>query len=137
MNFLRRLLSFIVLGMAINSHAAADLRIGMIGLDTSHVTAFTAVLNDPNNPNHIPGARVVAAFKGGSPDIEASASRVEGYTRELREKYGVTIYDSIEELCRNVDAVMLESVDGRPHLAHARPGIRARKPLYKIGRPHV
>lgn len=110
--------------------SAADLRIGMIGLDTSHVTAFTKVLNDPADKNHIPGARVVAAFKGGSLDIESSHTRVEGYTKELQEKWGVRIYDSIEELCRNVDAVMIESVDGRPHLDQAKPVIKAQKPLF-------
>lgn len=115
---------------AVATLAAAELRIGMIGLDTSHVTAFTKLLNDPNDPNHVPGGRVVAGFSGGSPDIESSRTRVEGYTKELREKWGVQIYDSIEALCAAVDAVMLESVDGRPHLAQARPVIAARKPLF-------
>ncbi|HLF95136.1 MAG TPA: hypothetical protein VJB14_16830 [Planctomycetota bacterium] len=50
------------------------LRLGIIGLDTSHVVAFTQVLNDEKNANHVPGARVVAAFKGGSPDVESSAT---------------------------------------------------------------
>jgi hypothetical protein len=109
---------------------AADLRIGLIGLDTSHVVAFTSRLNNPEDKNHVPGARVVAAFKGGSPDIESSASRIEGFTKTLVEQYGVTIYDSIEELCRHVDAVMIESVDGRPHLEQARPVFKARKPLF-------
>jgi predicted dehydrogenase len=120
----------IVLSMTLAANAADDLKVGMVGLDTSHATAFTALLNDPKNPNHIPGARVVAAFKGGSPDIESSWSRVEGYTRELREQYGVTVYDRIEDMCRHVDAVMLESVDGRPHLEQARIVIQARKRLY-------
>ncbi len=110
--------------------SAADLRLGLIGLDTSHVTAFTEILNNPAAKDHVPGARVVAGFKGGSPDIESSWSRVDEYTRTLQEKYGVKIYDTIEELCRNVDAVLLESVDGRPHLAQARPVIAAGKPLY-------
>ena len=109
---------------------AGDLRIGLIGLDTSHVTAFTAVLNDTNQPNHVAGGRVVAAFKGGSPDLESSWSRVDGYARELQDKFGVMLYDSIDEMCQHVDAVMLESVDGRPHLRQARPVIGARKPLY-------
>jgi predicted dehydrogenase len=78
----------------------------------------------------VKGARVVAAFKGGSPDIESSWSRVEEYTRTLREKYGVRIYDSIPEMCRDVDAVLLESVDGRPHLEQVRPVIAAGKPVY-------
>ncbi|KAB2668300.1 MAG: gfo/Idh/MocA family oxidoreductase [Verrucomicrobia bacterium] len=109
---------------------AADLRLGLVGLDTSHVTAFTEILNDPSAKGHVEGARVVAAFKGGSPDIPSSASRVDGYTKTLVEKHGVKIYDSIEAMCRDVDAVLIESVDGRPHLAQAKPVIAARKPLY-------
>lgn len=112
------------------SAAAADLRVGMIGLDTSHVTAFAKIMNDPAQKDFVPGARVVAAFKGGSPDIESSISRVDGYTKELVEKYGVELYPTIEELCQNVDAVMLMSVDGRPHLWQAIPVIQAGKPLY-------
>lgn len=112
------------------SSTAADLRIGLIGLDTSHVIAFTKILNDPNQKDHVAGARVVAAFKGGSPDIEDSASRIENYTRELTDTYGVKLYPTIEEMCQNVDAVMLESVDGRPHVWQAIPVIQAGKPLY-------
>lgn len=110
--------------------SAADLRIGMIGLDTSHVPAFTEILNNPENKKHVAGAKIVAAFKGGSPDIESSATRVDGFTKTLVEKYGVKLYDSIEEMCKNVDAVMIESVDGRPHLAQAIPVIKAKKPLF-------
>lgn len=115
---------------AITVAGAADLRVGMIGLDTSHVTAFAKLLNDPADKDHVAGAKVVAAFKGGSPDIESSISRADDYTKELQAKWGVKIYDSIPELCKDVDAVMLESVDGRPHLAQARPVIAARKPLF-------
>ena len=111
-------------------NAAEPLRVGLIGLDTSHVIAFTSILNDPAHKNHVPGARVVAAFKGGSPDIESSWSRVDEYTRQLKEQYGVILYESIREMCRHVDAVMLESVDGRPHLEQARPVIAAGKRLY-------
>lgn len=116
--------------LAATSLSAAELRIGLVGLDTSHVTAFTSRLNNPEDKNHVPGAKVVAAFKGGSPDIESSATRIEGFTQTLVEKYGVKLYDSIEELCRHVDAVMIESVDGRPHLEQARPVFKARKPVF-------
>ena len=109
---------------------AADLKLGMIGLDTSHVIAFTGLLNKTNSKDHVPGGKVVAAFKGGSPDVESSHSRVDGYTKQLQEQFGVKIVDSIEELCSQVDAVLLESVDGRPHLEQARPVIKARKPLF-------
>jgi hypothetical protein len=106
------------------------IRIGLIGLDTSHVIAFTQLLNDPARPDHIPGARVVAAFKGGSPDVQASATRIDKFTAELRDKWQIELVGSIEELVRRVDAVMIESVDGRVHLAQARPVIAARKPLF-------
>ena len=119
-----------VLGMLTGVGFSAELRIGMIGLDTSHVVAFTDLLNDSANREHVPGGRVVAAFKGGSPDLEASWSRVEGYTRTLQNKYGVRIVDSIERLCQQVDVVMLESVDGRPHLEQAKPVFRAGKPIF-------
>lgn len=109
---------------------AADLKIGIIGLDTSHVSAFSKVLNDPKDKNHVPGGRIVAAFKGGSKDIPTSADRVEKYTQELKDKYNVKIVDSIEELCQQVDFVLLESVDGRPHLEQAKPVIKAGKPLF-------
>src|SRR5438093_7263856 len=103
----------------------ADLRIGIIGCDTSHVIAFTECLNDPAAKGHVPGGKVVAAYKGGSKDIPSSSSRVEEYTKTLQKKYGVKMYDSIEEMCRNVDAVLLESVDGRPHLEQFKQILRA------------
>jgi len=108
----------------------AELRIGIIGCDTSHVTAFTETLNNPAAKGHIPGGKVVAAYKGGSADIPSSIERVEDYSKTLREKYGVRFYDTIEELCGNVDAVLLESVDGRPHLEQVKPVIKARKPVF-------
>ncbi|MHC4176552.1 MAG: gfo/Idh/MocA family oxidoreductase, partial [Planctomycetota bacterium] len=58
------------------------IRLGMIGLDTSHVIAFTGYLNNPNNKT---GCRVVAGYPGGSPDMPASANRVEKFTQQLRE----------------------------------------------------
>lgn len=106
------------------------IKIGIVGLDTSHVTAFTAMLNDPKSASHVPGARVVCAYKGGSPDIESSAGRLEGFTKTLQEKWGVEIVDSIETLCTKVDAVLLESVDGRPHLAQAKPIFAAKKRVF-------
>ena len=110
--------------------AAATLRLGIIGTDTSHVTAFTEILNDESSPDHVPGGQVVAAYKGGSPDIESSATRVDKYADELRHKWKVHFFATIPELCQNVDAVLLESVDGRVHLAQARAVIAAHKPLF-------
>src|SRR6202167_3812100 len=109
---------------------AVTLRLGIIGTDTSHVTAFTQILNDESSPDHVPGGQVVAAYKGGSPDIESSAARVDKFADELRTKWRVRFFTTIPEMCRAVDAVLLESVDGRVHLAQARAVIAAHKPLF-------
>jgi predicted dehydrogenase len=113
----------------INEKRKEPLRAGMIGLDTSHVVAFTKLLADPN---FMPGHRrvkMVAAFPGGSQDVDASRDRVKNFTEQVR-GMGVEIVDSIDELLKRVDVVFLESVDGRPHLAQARPVIEAGKPLF-------
>jgi hypothetical protein len=128
--FAKKLLTALFLGATASFAHAAELRLGIIGLDTSHVTAFTELLNNPAAKEHVPGAKVVAAFKGGSADIPLSIGRVEKFTAELRDKYGVKICDTIERLCAEVDAVLLESVDGRPHLDQARIVIAANKPLF-------
>jgi hypothetical protein len=104
------------------------LRAGLIGLDTSHVIAFTQFLNNPKN--EVLGVRVVAGYPGGSPDVPDSANRVAGFTKTLREKYQVEIMDSIEELLKKVDVVLLESVDGRPHLQQVIPVLKAGKPVF-------
>jgi len=109
---------------------AADLRVGMIGLDTSHAVEFTRRLNDSADKDFIPGARVVVAVKGGSPDIADSWNRMPGYAKTLQEKYGVKIVDDIDQLLKEADVVMIESLDGRPHLAEAVPVINAGKPLF-------
>lgn len=95
----------------------STLRIGLIGLDTSHVTAFANLLNSPDEKFHIPGARVVAAYKGGSADLNISRDRVEPLTQELVVRHDIKIVDSIEELRSLCDAIFIESVDGRVHLA--------------------
>lgn len=115
---------------AVTAVRASDLRLGIIGTDTSHVTAFTHVLNDPEAPSHVAGARVVAAFKGGSPDLEESVKNVDEYASELKDKWNVQFVSSISDLCPLVDGLLLESVDGRPHLAQFREAVRCGKPVF-------
>jgi predicted dehydrogenase len=104
--------------------------LGIIGLDTSHVIAFTRVLNDKANPNHVPGAKVVAGYRGGSPDIASSRDRLDKFTAQLREEYGVEIVDDIPTLCSKVDGILLESVDGRKHLEQVKPVFEAGKRVF-------
>jgi predicted dehydrogenase len=118
-----------VAGLA-QTAAKAPIRVGIIGLDTSHVIAFTRALNDPNSKGYIPGFRVVAAYKGGSPDVKSSSTRVDKFTAEVRDKWHVEIVKDIPTLCSKVDVVLLESVDGRKHLAQVKPVFAAHKPVF-------
>lgn len=104
-------------------------RIGMIGLDTSHCLAFTKLLNDPNATTDIAGFRMVAVYPKGSPDIESSTSRVPGYTEQMK-KLGVKIVDDLDKLVGQVDAVLLETNDGRPHLEQIVPALKAGLPVF-------
>ena len=130
----RAILSVLAVGFAVGASAGAkppawatkDLKAGIIGTDTSHVPAFTGIF--ARHPEW--RVKVVAAFPGGSPDLPSSANRVERYAKQLQEKFGVEIVDSIEALLTKVDVVLVESVDGRPHLKQARPVFKAGKRLF-------
>lgn len=106
-----------------------SLKIGMIGLDTSHCPAFVKLLNDAGNEFHVPGAKIVKAFPGGSELFSSSISRVEGFTNELKE-LGVEICDSIEAAAEGMDAFLLESVDGRQHLEQFKILAQYGKPVF-------
>jgi len=106
--------------------ADRELRAGIIGTDTSHVPQFTKILN--SHPEW--KIKVVAAFKGGSPDLPISADRLEGFAKTIREEQGVELVDSIEALLARVDVVLLTSVDGRPHLAQVTPVFKAGKRVF-------
>jgi len=111
------------------SEILQPLRVGIIGLDTSHAPALTRLLNESAQTGESAGIRVVAAYPGGSSDMPISRDRLAGFTHEVRE-LGVEIVDSIDALLQRVDAVMLESVDGRPHLEQIKPVLAARKPVF-------
>lgn len=114
---------------ASGTQATETLRVGVIGLDTSHVPAFTKSFNEqPANPEMM-NCRVVAAYPYGSRTIESSYSRIPKYTEQIQEM-GVAVVDSIDELLGQVDCVLLETNDGKPHLEQALQVIKAGKPLF-------
>ena len=109
--------------------AAPPLRIGMIGLDTSHSPAFAKLFKDEAAGDKLSKMRVVAAYPGGSDDIASSRDRVAGYTTELA-SLGAEIVDSVDALLPKVDVVLLESLDGRKHLEQVLPVLKAGKPVF-------
>jgi predicted dehydrogenase len=107
-----------------------QIRIGMIGLDTSHCTAFTELLHDDTHPFHVPGGKVEVAYPGGSPDFPLSAGRVKGISRELEEKHSVQLVESPEAVAETVDAILLTSVDGRVHAEQFQRIAPYQKPVF-------
>ncbi|HQR06948.1 MAG TPA: Gfo/Idh/MocA family oxidoreductase [Gemmatales bacterium] len=106
------------------------IKVGIIGCDTSHCAAFTKILNNPKNTGHLTNVRVVAAWPGGSPDLPDSIDRVPGYVAQLKKDFQVEIVESIPDLLSKVDAVLLESVDGRPHWQQAKLVLKTGKPIF-------
>lgn len=127
--FFRHLLALcILLSLPLGISAQEKVfRIGIIGLDTMHVVAFVRQINDPKTNS---GCRVTVAWKGGTPDNPMSTKYVEKYTHELQDSLGVELVSSISELVSRVDGVLLESVDGRPHLEQVKPVFAAKKPVF-------
>jgi len=107
-----------------------NLNIGLVGLDTSHVMAFAKCLNKPGDAEHVPGGTITCAFAGGSKDFELSIGRVEKYTSELRDEFGVKILDRPEAVAEAVDLLFITAVDGRTHLDYVRKTIAVRRPTF-------
>lgn len=112
------------LGLSNPLQPVDDVKVGIIGLDTSHSPAFTKILNAAGT-----GFRVTHAYPHGSRDIESSVSRIPRYTEELK-GLGVSIADSLEAMLPQVDAVLLETNDGRRHLEQAEVVFKAGKKMF-------
>ena len=116
---------------------AADLQDQLIAHQRDVELAFFG--KTQGQAQHIAGARVVAAFKGGSKELPDSYNRVEKFAEELKTKWKVEFVEDIATLCRKVDGVMIESVDGRQHLEQVKQALASGKPLWQLlggfGRP--
>lgn len=123
------ILSTMMSAAASGDEPAKPMRIGMIGLDTSHCLAFAEMLNKQTPAPEFAGFRLVLVYPKGSPDIESSVSRVPEYTEKIK-ALGVEICDDLDTMISQVDAVLLETNDGRPHLEQVLPVLKAHKPVF-------
>ena len=129
MNTKFTIILLISLIFSIYTQAQNTIRVGMIGLDTSHSPAFIQLLNGEDAKPEYKGYKITAAYPYGSQTIESSYKRIPGYTEEAR-KYNVKIVNSIEELLKEVDCVMLETNDGNLHLEQALEVMKTGKPMF-------
>ena len=122
------LLALLVTGSAFAQDGLRPLRAGIVGLDTSHVPAFTKLFNKGETEGELAGITVTTGYTGGT-DMPASKDRKEKFTQQLRDM-GVEIVDTIPMLLEKVDVVLIESVDGRIHLQEAKEVFKSGKPVY-------
>lgn len=122
------LLLFAIAMLCSTAFSQQVVRIGIIGLDTSHSTAFTELING-GKESWAEGFKIVAAYPYGSRTIESSYKRIPDYIEKVK-AHGVKIVDSIDELLKEVDCVLLETNDGNPHLEQAIKVFRAGKPCF-------
>ena len=120
---------FVLLMISTSIYAQKVMRIGIIGLDTSHSTAFTELINSGSDETFSKGFRVVAAYPYGSKTIQSSYERIPGYIEKVKAQ-GVEITSSIADLLEKVDCVLLETNDGRLHLEQAMEVFKAGKICY-------
>ncbi len=130
---LRRVVSVACLMLIANVGVSAEkaslpLKAGIIGCD-AHALSWTKILNDPKAPGELADMVVVAAYPGGSPDISHSVELLKKEVGPIA-KLGVEIVDSIDELLKKVDVVMILSIDGRKHLEESRPVFEAGKRVF-------
>ena len=115
---MKKILSLLVaVSFALGAYSQNVVRLGIIGLDTSHSTAFSKLINGAQE-DWADGFKVVAAYPYGSQTIKSSYERIPKYIEEVK-TYGVEIVGSIAELLDKVDCVLLETNDGRLHLEQA------------------
>lgn len=100
--FLLTIFLFTIFGV----FAQKTVRIGIIGLDTSHSIAFAKELNAKDKKDEYKDFSIVAAYPYGSRTIESSFKRIPGYIEQV-EKLGVEVVQSIPELLEKVDYVLL------------------------------
>lgn len=128
------LLSLLVAGATVGAaDPATPIKVGIIGLDNYQAVAFTQLFHDPKASGDLAGIRVVAAFPAGSPDIEESGRELPKWSKDIQ-NYKVPVLDSADAVLKQVDVVMVMSVDGRAHLEQVRQAVKAGKPVY-VGRP--
>ena len=101
----------ILLLLAGGTARAQQLRLGIIGTDSTHAVEFTRILNDPKAADHVQGARIVAAYRGGSPNVPLSRDRIQQISAQIETQWKIPFVDRIPDLCDRIDGLLLLSVD--------------------------
>lgn len=110
--------------------AAQELRLGILGTDSSHAVEFTRILNDMQAADHVPGAKVVVAYRGGSATLPFSRDRIQKFTDTLQNTWSIPFVPSIQDLCGKSDAILVLSVDTSSRMRELGEAAHCHKPLF-------
>jgi predicted dehydrogenase len=110
------------------------MRIGIIGIDSSHTPVFTNRVNTLNKEGKTP-CKVTAFWDPGRhewahPDGPEQSKKDVAKWREDTIKDGANQVGSIDELLKNVDGVMVLNISGHRHLELAVPALAKGLPTY-------
>ncbi len=106
-----------------------EMKIALIGLDTSHTIEFTRRMQAPEceEPQRVTGLKAVSCLSFPTPFISREA--IKERTEQLR-AWGVKVTESFEEAVDGCDAVMLEINDASYHLEYLKKCVNLKKPLF-------
>ena len=132
-------LSALSAGVFISGHSNAgslvpkilpsNIRIGIVGLSV-HSAAFTKLLNDPQKDATLAGCTMNLFYHPkGNADVDFTPEQLQKFESEIVSCGGKRA-GSMDELLSQVDAVMIETNDGRPHLTEVMPVFKAGKPVF-------
>ena len=104
------------------------IRMGILDFDTSHVTEFTKRINhiDIAEDQWVEGARIVVGCAGQS---TIAPHRIDEYRTQMI-NYEIPLVAQPDEMIGKIDAVLVESLAGEPHLERVRPFLEARIPTF-------
>ncbi len=105
---------------------SSTFRLGVVGIDSSHLSAFTSRIADLNGAGKT-ACRVTQMWTDGRhemPEEDVATWKADA------EKLGVTTADSLDALLDNVDGVMVLAVNGNRHLELALPSLKRGLPTY-------
>ena len=106
-----------------------EIKIAIVGLDTSHATAFPKLMQDPTTPDDqkIAGLRVTRCLR-----FETAFQNKEGLDKrqEYLESIGVMVTENFDEAIADCDAIMIEINDPALHLEYFEKCAPLGKPIF-------
>lgn len=116
----------VVRGSSAASSSAGTLQLGVVGIDSSHLSEFSRRINTLRREGKT-RCQVTQMWTDGRhdmPEIEVEKWRM------AAEGHGVVACENIDDMLDAVDGVLVLTVNGHRHLEHATPSLKRGLPTY-------